>query len=116
MQAKLKDMDTSTAKHLRDELHLRDLALAAPSSSYRFLVNSLTSAHHLCVTSPEAPSHEWSTRCGWKFAPACFSFVKELPEKVHYKLLCKRCFPETRAARKATVVANAMPRGGNGQP
>ena len=44
---------------------------------------------------------DWSTACGWRFASSSNAEVCRDVADLPHKLLCERCLPELRAAKKA---------------
>ena len=48
------------------------------------------------------PMTSWTSACGWRYAMSS-SYARafdDLPNNVHYKFLCARCFAERRASLK----------------
>ena len=97
----------SLADQLQVEQQISEPARAVPvPAQLKCVVNIQNSIWHACLVGEAdgAPSDEWLTQCGWAFGLAKrWRYEERSAIPQCWKVLCSKCFPEERAARKSVV-------------
>ena len=101
-------LDNITERHAKEEVTLLAMAEAASKTSLPLVVNLDNQVRHQLVTDTSSPSSSWVTGCGWAFHRSQYRFggAGDLPPLAprSHELICKRCLPLLRLARKREEV------------
>ena len=96
-------VQTELAEPLAHEV----LAAKAKENKLDVVLSLSGLAHAVLAGPPEFDLQRSTTRCGWRFAASGASLVSWAALPVSHKALCAKCFPEQRAAAKASLAMAA---------
>ena len=63
--------------------------------------NRVSGVIHKLTLQGDGLAAEWATACGWRFAASSNAAVCKDYSDVSHKLLCEKCLPDLKAAKKA---------------
>ena len=81
----------------------RASAASLDAPSWLYIESEKGFVHAAPATPPEDGPLCWATSCGWRFSASRATILPSLPEHGGYKVLCAKCFPELRLARKRSL-------------
>ena len=99
--------DVAVQTELAEPLAHEVMAAKAKESKLDVVLSTSGLAHAVLAGPPEFDLQRSTTRCGWRFAASGASLVSWAALPSSHKALCARCFPEQRAAAKASLASAA---------